>query len=83
MTMSRRRRWDGAQRAFEEAVSVSRVIGHQYAEARALYEWGLADAGGPEGRQGRDRIEKAGRIFRALGSRPYAELAQKALAERD
>ena len=82
MTMFRRRRWDEARRAFGEAVSVARAIGHRYAEARALYEWGLADSGGPEGGQGRDRLEEAARMFRALGSRPYAELAQKALAER-
>jgi tetratricopeptide (TPR) repeat protein len=82
MTMSRRRRWGGAQRAFEEAVSVARAIGYRYAEARALYEWGLADAGGPKGRQARYRLEESARIFQVLGSLPYAELAQKALAER-
>jgi tetratricopeptide (TPR) repeat protein len=82
MTRSRRRGRDEAQRAFGEAVSTARAMGHRYAEARALYEWGLADAGVPEGGQGRDRLEEAARMFRALGSRPYAELAQNALAER-
>ncbi len=81
-TMSRRRGREEAQHAFGEAVAVARAIGNRYAEARALYEWGLADTGGPEGRHVRDRLEEAAKMFRALGSRPYAELAQKALAQR-
>jgi tetratricopeptide (TPR) repeat protein len=79
MVLARDRRWDAAERAFEEAVSVARSLRYPYAEARSLYEWGSMQAGRPE--SGRGRLEEAAGIFRRLGSRPYLELVQKALAE--
>jgi hypothetical protein len=79
MVLARDRRWDAAERAFEEAVSVARSLRYPYAEARSLYEWGSMQAGGPE--SGRGRLEEAAGIFGRLGSRPYLELVQKALAE--
>jgi tetratricopeptide (TPR) repeat protein len=79
MVLARDRRWDEAERAFEEAVSVARSLRYPYAEARSLYEWGSMQAGGPE--SGRGRLEEAAGIFGRLGSRPYLELVQKALAE--
>jgi tetratricopeptide (TPR) repeat protein len=78
MLLARQRRWDEAERAFEEAVSVARSIRYPYAEARALYQWGSMQAGRPEIK--RDRLEEAAGVFRRLGSRPYLELARKALA---
>lgn len=80
MVLARRRGWDEAERAFEEAVSVARSIRYPFAEARALYEWGLMYVGGPDAKQGRNRLEEAAKIFRELGSRPHLELAQKAVA---
>lgn len=77
MVLARQRRWDEAERAFEEAVSVARSIRYPYAEARSLYEWGSMQAGRPKAE--RRRLEEAAGIFRRLGSRPYLELAQKAL----
>ncbi len=65
---------------FEEAVSVARTVRYPYAEGRALYEWGLMYVGKPDPKQGRDQLEKAAEIFRKLGSLPYSELAQKAMA---
>jgi uncharacterized protein HemY len=41
MVLARRRSWDEAEPAFEEAVSLARSLRYPYAEARALYEWGL------------------------------------------
>ena len=78
MVLARQRRWDEAERAFEEAVSVARSVPYPYAEARSLYEWGSMRAGRPETERG--RLEEAAGIFRRLGARPYLELAQKALA---
>jgi hypothetical protein len=78
MVLARQRRWDETEHAFEEAVSVARSVRYPYAEARSLYEWGSMQAGRPETEQG--RLEQAAEIFRRLGSRPYLELAQKALA---
>ena len=80
MVMARRRRWDVAEHVFQEAVSVARSIRYPYAEARALYEWGLMYAGKPESRQARERLEEASEIFRGLGSRPYSDLAQKVIS---
>ena len=47
---------------------------------RALYEWGLMYVGRPYPKQGGERLEEAAEIFRGLGSRPYSDLAQKAMA---
>jgi hypothetical protein len=80
MVLARRRRWDEAERAFAEAVSVARSIRYPYAEACALYEWGLMYVGGPDPHLARERLEEAAEIFRGLGSRPYSDLAQKAIA---
>ena len=81
MVLSKRRRWDEAERTFEEAASVARSVRYPYVEARVFYEWGLMYVGRPDAKQGRDRLEEAVEIFRGLGSRPYSELAQKAMAE--
>jgi tetratricopeptide (TPR) repeat protein len=81
MVSARRLRWDEAERAFEEAVSVARSVRYPYGEARSLYEWGLMHAGKPNSKQGRERLEAAAEIFRGLGSRPYSDLTQKAMAD--
>ena len=80
MVLARRRSRDEAESAFEEAVSVARSVGYPFAEARVLYEWGSVDVVGPNPKRGRARLEEAGEIFRRLGSRPYSNLAQKAMA---
>ena len=81
MVSAWRLRWDEAERAFEEAVSVARSVRYPYAEARSLYEWGLMHAGKADLKQGLDRLEAAAEIFRGLGSRPYCDLTQKAMAD--
>ena len=82
MVLARQRRWDEAELAFEETVSLARSLRYQYAEARALYEWGLMYVSRMDPEQGRDQLEKAAAIFRGLGSRPYSDLVQKAMANR-
>ena len=82
MVLARRRSWDEAERAFEETVSVARSLRYQYAEGRALYEWGLMYVSRMDPKRGRDKLEKAAGIFRGLGSRPYSDLVQKAMADR-
>lgn len=84
MVLAREHRGDQAERAFDEAVSVARSICFPYAEARALYEWGSSPhVGGRDPEQAQDRLEEAVEIFERLGSRPYADLARKALAGSD
>ena len=82
MVLARRRSWDEAERAFEEAVSLARSLRYRYAEARALYEWGLMYVSRMDTERGRDKLEKATGIFRGLRSRPYSDLVQKAMADR-
>ena len=79
--LASRRRWDDAERALEEAVSTARSIRYPYAEARALYEWGLMCAGRPHSGPGRALLEEAAGIFRRLGARPYSDLALQVMAE--
>jgi tetratricopeptide (TPR) repeat protein len=82
MVLARRRSWDKAERAFEEAVSLARSLRYPYAEARALYEWGLMYVSRMNPEQGRDQLEKAAGIFRGLGSRPYSDLVHRAMTAR-
>ncbi|HLL40009.1 MAG TPA: tetratricopeptide repeat protein, partial [Rubrobacteraceae bacterium] len=79
MVLGRRGTWDEAERAFEETVSIARSVRYPYAEARALYEWGLMHVNMPDPRKARGRLEEAAEIFRGLGSHPYTDLAQKAM----
>ena len=79
MMLSRQHRWDEAEGAFEEAVSMARSVRYPYAEARALYEWGSMYIGRLDTKQGWGRLEEAVEIFRRLGSRPYSDLTQKAI----
>ena len=81
MVLARRHMWDEAERIFEEAVSIARSLRYPYAEARALYEWGLMYAGRPDPKLSREHLEAAAAIFQRLGSRPYSELVKKAIAE--
>jgi hypothetical protein len=72
-----------AERACKESASIVRSVRYPYAEARALYEWGLMYANGPNPQQGQDRLEEAAGIFRRLGARPYYDLVREAITEPD
>jgi tetratricopeptide (TPR) repeat protein len=80
MVLARRRGWDEEERIFEEAVSIARSLRNPYAEARTLYERGLMCAGKLDPKQSREQFEAAAAIFQRLGSRPYSEMVQKAMA---
>jgi tetratricopeptide (TPR) repeat protein len=77
---SRQGRWEEAEQSFGEAVPLARSMPYPYAEARALYEWGvmLRQAGEPE--RARARLEEGLAIFRRLGARSYAERTERELA---
>ena len=83
MVLARRRSWDEAEHAFEEALSFTHTVRYPYAEARALYEMGMMHAGRSDARQARERLEEAAVTFRRLGARPYTDLAQKARTGTD
>jgi len=86
--------WQAAQGAFVEAVSSARAMPYPYAEARALYEWGIVFAKkGADGvvqeadggsvtplQEARERLQQALKIFQQLGARPYIERTEQALS---
>ncbi|HLJ69602.1 MAG TPA: AAA family ATPase [Chloroflexota bacterium] len=76
---ARNGRWENAETAFEEALTVARSRSCAYAEGRALYEYGLMEnhRGYPE-RAGQ-LLEAALHVFRRIGARPYRERTEAAL----
>jgi class 3 adenylate cyclase/tetratricopeptide (TPR) repeat protein len=73
-------RWAEADASFGEAVALAHEMPYPYAEAQALYHWGLACSRRREDVDARARLEGALRIFQRLGAVPYAERTQRALA---
>jgi hypothetical protein len=56
---------------------------YPYAEARALYEYGMMRCRQGEPRSGRERLEAALVIFRRLGAQKDVERTEQALAALD
>src|SRR5262249_1702452 len=73
-------RWDEAQAALEEAVTLSRAMPYPYAEAKALYVYGLLHQARGEQEQARKRWQAALEILGLLGERLYAEPLERTLA---
>jgi tetratricopeptide (TPR) repeat protein len=80
MILARRREWQEAEQVLDEAVSASRAAQYPYAEARALYEWGMMCLQRGSSEQARTLLEAAREILQRLGARPYLERAEQALA---
>jgi tetratricopeptide (TPR) repeat protein len=80
MLLSRQGRWEEAEDAFKEAVSVSQRMPYPYAEARARYEWGQMLRAKDQPLPAQERLEEALVIFRRLGVRPHVERTERALA---
>jgi tetratricopeptide (TPR) repeat protein len=83
MILAEHERWEEAERVFEEAIAVARCMPYPYAEARALYEYGVMRCRQGEPQHGHERLEAALAIFRRLGARKDVERTQRALAEPD
>ncbi len=66
--------------ALDEALALARAMPYPYAEAKALYVYGLLHATRGEQRQARARLEEALALLARLGERMYAERAEQALA---
>jgi tetratricopeptide (TPR) repeat protein len=79
LVASRTGRWPEAAAALEDAIARSHAMPYPYAEAKALYVYGLLylESGEPE--QARKRFEAARAILGSLGERLYAEQAERAL----
>lgn len=76
----RRQRWQTAEDALAESLALARAMPYPYAEAKALYVYGLlhAASGGPH--QARASYEAALAICERLGERLYAEQVERELA---
>jgi tetratricopeptide (TPR) repeat protein len=77
----RQQRWDEAQNALEEAQALCRKMPYPYAEAKALYMYGLLHQAKGEPVQALARLGAALTILNQLGERLYAEQVERALAK--
>lgn len=75
----RQRGWQDAVDALERALSLSRAMPYPYAEARALYVYGLLHQQKGEPEQARERLRASLTILNRLGERLYAEHVERAL----
>jgi tetratricopeptide (TPR) repeat protein len=83
MILAEQERWEEAERAFEEAVSLAHSMPYPYAEARALYEYGRMRCRQGEREQGCERLQEALAIFRRLGAQKDVERTEQELAAGD
>ena len=79
MLAMRRGQWEEAQRALDEALSRSSETPYPYAEAKALYVYGLLDATMDRPAQAREHHTQAMAILDQLGERMYAPHVAQAL----
>jgi tetratricopeptide (TPR) repeat protein len=76
----RRRRWEEAKRALDEAVSLSQAMPYPYAEAKALYVLGQLWAAGDEPARARECFARAQAICDRLGERLYGAAIEQSVA---
>jgi tetratricopeptide (TPR) repeat protein len=83
MLAARQGRWDEAERALAQALDLAQEIHYPYAEAKALYWFGMLYAWKVESYPAYERLDAALRILKGLGERLYADHAEQALAAMD
>jgi tetratricopeptide (TPR) repeat protein/transcriptional regulator with XRE-family HTH domain len=76
----RQQRWAEAEAALEETLALCRAMPYPYAEAKALYVYGLLYQARGDQETARERLEDALSICARLGERLYAEQIEEALA---
>jgi tetratricopeptide (TPR) repeat protein/DNA-binding XRE family transcriptional regulator len=74
-----REHWAEADASFTEAVALAHEMPYPYAEARALYHWGLAFLQRQRIAEARERLEDALLVFERLGATPYVERTKQML----
>src|SRR5262249_41906059 len=72
--------YEQAEYALEEALTLTRTMPFPYAEAKALYVYGLLHVRKGEPEHAREKYEAALAICARLGERLYAEHVEQALA---
>jgi tetratricopeptide (TPR) repeat protein len=73
-------RWEEAEALLEEALDLCDAMPYPYAEAKALYVYGLLHKAKDELEQARGRLQAALAILNRLGERLYATQVEQALA---
>jgi tetratricopeptide (TPR) repeat protein len=80
MILTRQERWDEADRAFEEAISMARSMPYPYVEGLVLHTKGLMFNQQGLDAQAQCALDKALGIFRRLGAHKDIELTESALS---
>jgi tetratricopeptide (TPR) repeat protein len=83
MVATRREQWEEAADSFGEAASMARIMPYPYAEARALYQYGLMHIHHAKPKPAQEQLEAALAIFQRLGARPYVKRTEQALGGLD
>jgi tetratricopeptide (TPR) repeat protein len=79
----RRKRWEAAQSTLESAIALGRAMRSPYAEAKALYIYGLLHQAKGEPERARERYEAALSICAQLGEGLYCPKIERALGLGD
>jgi len=80
LTLMQKGRWQEAEGALEQALAITRAMPYPYAEAKALYVYGLLHTQKGEPEQAHKGLEASLAILKRLGERMYAEHVEQALA---
>jgi ATP/maltotriose-dependent transcriptional regulator MalT len=79
MVAIRQGRWEEAERALEEGLTLARSMPYPYGEARLLHVYGQMHVAEGEPGPARERLKAALAIFQRLGARKDAERAEGTL----
>ncbi|GAC1513535.1 MAG: hypothetical protein NVS2B16_18640 [Chloroflexota bacterium] len=80
MVLVRQQRWDEAETAWGEAISLAQHMPYPYEQGRLLYERGMAQIQRGNCKRAREQLEEALAIFQRLGARHSVKQSEQALA---
>jgi tetratricopeptide (TPR) repeat protein len=83
LVLSKHERWQEAEHALQEALTLCRGMAAPYAEAKTLYAAGLVSHKRREFEPARQRFEAALAILERLGERLYARYIEQLLGQRE
>jgi tetratricopeptide (TPR) repeat protein len=81
LVLSKQERWEEAEQALQEALTLCRGMAAPYAEAKTLYTAGLISHKKEELEPARQRFEAALTILERLGERLYARYIEQLLGQ--
>jgi tetratricopeptide (TPR) repeat protein len=81
LVLSKQERWEEAEQALQEALTLCRGMATPYAEAKTLYTAGLVSHQKGELEPARQRFEAALTILEQLGERLYARSIEQMLGQ--